>query len=47
MRYFTSIEPPPPLAGVDEELEEEHAARARAVATAAAPTVDDPLSASK
>ena len=29
----------PPLAGVDEELDEEHAARDRAVATAAAPTV--------
>jgi len=27
------------LAGVDEELDEEHAARDRAVATAAAPTV--------
>jgi hypothetical protein len=33
------VEPPPPLAGVDEELDEEHAARARAVATAATPTV--------
>ena len=32
-------EPLPLLAGVDEELDEEHAARDRAVATAAAPTV--------
>jgi hypothetical protein len=37
---LAGAEPLPPLAGgVDEELDEEHAARDRAVATAAAPTV--------